>query len=94
MEELMEGACPGSTGTLSEIGWLNSVVFMDFMERLFEKHVSTNSHPVLVLFDGLKRHINLTLTEWGKTNNVEFFVIPPHTSYVTQPLVVGCFGPL
>ena len=52
MEELIEGACPGSTGTLSETGWSNSVVFMDFMERHFKKHVTTNSHLVLVLFDG------------------------------------------
>ena len=86
--------CPGSTGTMTESGWSNSVVFMDFMERHFLKFVSTGDKPILVLFDGHKSHINLTLTQWGNAHNIKFFVLPPHTSHVTQPLDVGCFGPL
>ena len=52
------------------------------------------SKPVsLILFDGHKSHISLTLSEWAKQNNVILFVLPPHTSHLTQPLDVGLFGP-
>ena len=40
----------------------------------------------LVIFDNHRSHINLTLKELGISNNVVFFVLPPHTSHVTQPL--------
>ena len=46
------------------------------------------------MYDGHKSHINLTLQEWVKANNIIFYALPPHTSYVTQPPDVGCFGPL
>ena len=49
---------------------------------------------MLVLFDGHKSHVNLALHEWGRENNVIFFVLPPHTSHLLQPLDVGCFAPL
>ena len=46
------------------------------------------------MYDGQKSHINLTLQEWVKANDIIFYVLPPHTLHVTQPLDVGCFGPL
>ena len=35
----------------------------------------------------------LTLTDWAKRHNVILFVLPPHSSHLTQPLDVGVFGP-
>ncbi|XP_053395668.1 jerky protein homolog-like [Mercenaria mercenaria] len=93
-QDLLTGASPGSVGTVTESGWSNSAVFMEYLEQHFLKHVSTKDHPVIILFDGHKSHVNLTLSTWGEANNVVFFVLPPHTSHVTQPLDVGCFGPL
>jgi hypothetical protein len=34
------------------------------------------------------------LTDWAKKHNVVLFVLPPHTSHLTQLLDVGAFGPL
>ena len=48
---------------------------------------------MLVLFDGHKSHVNLALHDWGRENNIIFFVLPPHTSHLLQPLDVGCFAP-
>lgn len=93
-DNLLEGATTGAAGTMSESGWSNSQVFIEFLESHFLKYVKTDGSPVLILFDGHKSHINLTLKEWGIAHNIVFFVIPPHTSHVTQPLDVGCFGPL
>ncbi|XP_053400532.1 jerky protein homolog-like [Mercenaria mercenaria] len=93
-QDLLTGASPVSAGTVTESGWSNSAVFMEYLEQHFLKHVSTKDHPVMILFDGHKSHVNLTLSTWGEANNVVFFVLPPHTSHVIQPLDVGCFGPL
>ena len=46
----------------------------------------SKSDSTLLLYDGYRSHINLTLTV--------LFVLPPHTSHLTQPLDVGAFGPL
>ncbi|XP_052778555.1 uncharacterized protein LOC128215995 [Mya arenaria] len=93
-ENLMDGATPGSAGTMSDSGWSNSSVFLKYLENHFLRHVNTRDRPVLALFEVHKSHVNLTLANWGKQHNVVFFVLPPHTSHVTQPLDVGCFGPL
>lgn len=37
--------------------------------------------------------MNLTLTEWAK-RHIILFVLPRHTSHLTQPLDVGVFGPM
>ena len=92
--DLLTGATPGAAGTVTESGWSNSLVFIEYLEKHFLAHVSTKEHPVIILFDGHKSHVNLTLSAWVEKNNVVFFVLPPHTSHITQPLDVGCFGPL
>ena len=47
-----------------------------------------------MLYDGHKSHASLTLTNWAKDHNVILFVLPPHSSHLTQPLDLGVFGPL
>lgn len=94
MDDLLQDASPGSKGTVTESGWSNSMVFLHYMEHHFLKHVPTSALPTLVMLDGHKSHVNLTLRDWGKEHNIVFFLLPPHTSHVTQPLDVGCFGPL
>ena len=44
------------------------------------------------LYQTDKAHLSLTLTEWARQWNVIVFVLPPHTSQLTQPLDVGVFG--
>jgi len=56
----------GAAGTVTESGWSNSLVFIDYLEKHFIAHVSTKEHSVLILFDGNKAHVNLTLSAWGE----------------------------
>ncbi|XP_045213569.1 uncharacterized protein LOC123564232 [Mercenaria mercenaria] len=92
--DFLDGACPGSAGTMSDSGWSNSLIFLDYLKMHFSKYVPASNEPVLLMFDGHKSHVNMTLKEWGESRNLVFFVIPPHTSHITQPLDVGCFGPM
>ena len=71
---------------MTKNGWSNTEVFQNYIT----KHLYT---PTLLLYDGHKSHINLTLTSWASRNNVILFVLPPQTSHLTQPLDVAVFGP-
>ena len=45
----------------------------------------------LIMYDGHKSHLSLTLAEWARKRNVVLFVLPSHTSHLSQPLDVGIF---
>ena len=44
----------------------------------------------IIMYDGHKSHQSLTLTE-GAKRNVMLYVLPPHTSHLTQPLDLAVF---
>lgn len=79
---------------MSKNGWSNTEVFQNYVTNHFVKYANLSPDtPTLILYDGHKSHINLTLTQWASRNNVILFVLPPHTSHLTQPLDVAVFGP-
>ena len=96
-EIFLEGAATRASGEMSKRGWSCSSVFQNYLTEHFVKYsnvsTGTASEPTLALYDGHRSHISLTLTDWAKTNNVILFVLPPHTSHLTQPLDVATFGP-
>ena len=47
----------------------------------------------LILYDGNMSHIHLTVAKLAEDNNVILFVLPPHSSHLTQQLDVGISGP-
>ena len=94
-DSFLEGAATGAVGTMSKSGWSNSEVFQSYLNDHFLKYsnMSTGSptEPTFALYDGHRSHVSLTLTNWW--NNIIFFVLPPRTSHLTQPLDIGIFGP-
>ncbi|XP_052798487.1 uncharacterized protein LOC128230336 [Mya arenaria] len=96
LDDLMEGASPGAAGTVSLTGWSNTDVFEYYMKHHLLKYLPPRSpnEPVLILYDGHKSHVSLSLIEWAKEYNIILFVLPPHCSHLLQPLDVSCFGPL
>lgn len=95
LPELLEGASAGATGVVSESGWSNTDIFTQYMKEHLVKYLPEHSAtaPVLVLYDGHKSHISLTLIDWAKENHIILFVLPPHCSHLLQPLDISCFGP-
>ncbi|XP_045206592.2 uncharacterized protein LOC123558800 [Mercenaria mercenaria] len=95
-KELLEGSTPGSSGTVTDSGWSNSDVFLEYLQEHFIKYVQRGNkeQPLLLIFDGHRSHINMPVIEWAQHNNILLFVLPAHTSHALQPLDVGCFGPL
>ena len=93
-QELLAGKSAGADGTVSESGWSNSVIFRDYLEHHFLKHVpGRGEDPVLLILDGHKSHVSVGLTDWAREHNIILFVLPAHTSHFLQPLDVGCYGP-
>jgi len=95
LPDLLNGVTPGASGTVSDSGWSNSVIFEQYMKEHFIKFIPNrdDDHKVLVLYDGHKSHISMSLITWVKENNIILFVLPPHTSHILQQMDVSCFGP-
>jgi hypothetical protein len=51
------------------------------------------SHRLLII-DGHKSHKSLAFQDLCKESKIITLCMPPHTSYILQPLDVGCFAPL
>ena len=96
--QFLQGAPTGADGEMSPTGWSNSEVFINYLTKHFVKYAGVTDKKsdlkTLVLYDGHKSHASLTLTNWAKDHNVILFVLPPHSSHLTQPLDLGVFGPL
>ena len=91
----LEGTCPGSDGECSQDGDTNAHVFNNYFNNHFRKFVpfGKDKRPIIVLYDGQKINLMLTLKTFGEENNITFFVLPPHTSCITG-LNLDCFHPI
>jgi hypothetical protein len=62
----------------------------------FDKHTTTRTkglYRILVL-DGHESHESAEFQEYCKAHNIITLGLPPHSSYLTQPLDVRCFSVL
>jgi hypothetical protein len=53
----------GTEGTVSESGWSNSGIFIDYLKSHFTKYVNVQNQKVLLLFDGHKSYVTLPVIE-------------------------------
>ena len=69
---------------------------MEWMEECFEP--ATRSHLLgqycLLIFDGHASHVSTKFIKFTQANKIICFCLPPHLTYLLQPLDVGVFGPL
>ena len=92
MDDLINGATPGSAGTVSETGWSNTKVFKQHLSTHFLKFIpGRNDDPVLLLLGGHKSHVAVDVIEWAQERNINLHILPAHTSHILQPLDVGCY---
>lgn len=93
-DSLLDGSVPGVTGTMSDTGWSNAIIFGDYLENQFLKYVPWNSaaSPILLLRDGHTTHVSLGFTDWTTQHHITFFLLAL-MSHILQPLDVSCYGP-
>lgn len=72
-------------------------MFENYFTNHFARHAGITNDPdqdpTLILFDGHKSHVRLTLTNLARQRNVTLFFLPLHSSHITQRLDVAIFGP-
>lgn len=91
--ELLNGASPGTSATVSETGWSNGVIFREYLENHFLKFVPrSDNQKVLLLLH--RSHVSVDLIEWAQEQGIIIFILPAHTSHILQPMDVSCYGPL
>jgi hypothetical protein len=48
----------------------------------------------LLVIDGHSSHLTTRFLRFCITRDIDLALLPPHTSHITQPLDIACFGPL
>ncbi|XP_033728933.1 uncharacterized protein LOC117318030 isoform X2 [Pecten maximus] len=96
-KELLIGCSAGTNGEVTETGALDTQLFQSYIENHFLKYAEEcrkSGQYILMLYDGFRSHISLSVIEWAKAHNIILFVLPLHMSHVLQPENDSCFGPL
>ena len=85
-----EGAVPNTLFTNSESGWINSDLYVSWLE-FFIRNIPA-ARPVLLIQDGHGSHVSVELIELARANGVHLLFLPAQC-HCTQPLDVGLFEP-
>ena len=85
--------CPPGTAGTSKSDWSNSEILFDYLKNHLLKFIPapTAESPILLILDGHRSHLNLSLLEWTEDKCIFIFIIAAHTSYFLQPLDIACF---
>jgi hypothetical protein len=77
-------------------GWTNKALALVWLQKLFipSTKPSEEGIPRLLILDGHKSHISDEFLFECLENRIFTLFLPPSTSHLTQPLDIGCFGPV
>lgn len=64
---------------------------MGFVDEV--KDLTAGGRKVLLIYDGCRSHMSVKVLQFLKCGGVEVYVLPAHTSALTQPLDVCLFSP-
>lgn len=94
-QELAIGAPAGSVIEISDTGYINSELFVLWLNHFHGCVKSDDSNPVLLLLDGHTTHSkNVAALEFCRENGIILLQLPGHTTHRLQPLDVAFFKPL
>ncbi|KAJ8037467.1 hypothetical protein HOLleu_18284 [Holothuria leucospilota] len=91
-DEYSDGLPPGSKLSLSDTGYINSDLFLDWL-----KHFRSFACPgkVLLLVDGHASHAkSVAVLDYARDKDIIMFCLPPHTTKYLQPLDRSVYKPL
>jgi len=93
-EELFRDVPVGTLPLVSESGYMNSDLFMKWLQHFKNNVFPTAENPVLLILDNHKSHCTLAGIEFCRENNIILLGLPPHCSHKLQPLDRTFFAPL
>ncbi|CAH2105821.1 unnamed protein product [Euphydryas editha] len=79
-DRMIYNSPPGTSGAPNPSGWMNAVIFLQYLNH-FQKHVrSSKENPTLIIFDNHESHISIDSIKYAKEHGIHLLTIPPHTS--------------
>lgn len=77
--ELLDGAPPGTIAVCHQSGWIQSEIFVQWLDHLISSVKPTKGNPILLLLDGHSTPTkNLPLIMKARDNGVIMLSFPPH----------------
>ena len=84
-------ALPNTFYGVSSKGWMTSDVMLGWFDNFIAQEPK---RPLLLIFDGHLTHFSINVIKKAIDNEIILMKLPPHVTYIMQPLDVGMFGPL
>ncbi|KAB0790271.1 hypothetical protein PPYR_15391 [Photinus pyralis] len=93
-EDLFKDAPTGTLRMISDSGFINSDLFLVWIQHFKSSVKPSPEEPVLLLLDNHVSHRTLAVVNYCRENFIHLLSLPPHSSHRLQPLDKGFFGPL
>ena len=93
-ELLLKGSPPGTIGAVSSNGWIDSELFLKWLNHFVMFTKPSPQQKVILIVDGHASHKSLDVVEYASEQGVVMISLPPHTTHRMQPLDKTFFGPL
>ena len=95
MFDYTQGGPLGTRYGVSPKGWMTETdyLYLDWFRNMSIPSLPPE-RPVLLIIDGHKTHIQYKVLQLAKANEIEIAKLPPHTTYLLQPLDLSLFKPM
>lgn len=93
-ELLLKGCNRDMIATVSDSGWINESIFVDYLQHFISFVKPTKEEPVLIILDNHESHISLGAYKLFREHNLHVLSLPPHVSHKMQPLDLTFFSSL
>lgn len=92
--QLLRGGNANMVAAVSDSGWINENLFVDWVHHFISYAKPTVAEPILLILDNHESHVSLGSYLLCRQNGIILLSLPPHTSHRMQPLDLTYFGPL
>ena len=89
----IEGGPEGARYGISKNGWMNSENFDEWFSTTVVPWARRKEGEKVIIGDNLSSHISLKVLLLCETHNINFVLLPPHSTDKCQPLDVAFFAP-
>lgn len=93
-ELLLKGCNSDMIATVSDSGWINESIFVDYLQHFISFVKPTKEEPVLIILDNHESHISLAAYKLFRENDLHLLSLPPHVSHKMQSLDLTFFSSL
>lgn len=93
-DRLLTDAVPGTIGYVSGNGWIDSSLFVAYLDHFIHYSNATKENKVLLILDNHVSHKSIEAIDKANDNGIVLLTLPPHTSSKLQPLDRSVFRSL